>query len=140
MNQMKVIFAAALISLSAPVMAQSDTGSNAMGSGMDMNHASTMGAGNAMDMMHSKPMDGAMVMEPTDRLEMMFDTDVRLMNVRVMDSSNKPVSIGFKPKEGHAMNYSVAVPTLKPDNYTVHWTAMGADGHRMSGSFQFMQH
>ncbi|MBR9885919.1 MAG: copper resistance protein CopC, partial [Oceanospirillales bacterium] len=91
-------------------------------------------------MMHSQPMDGAMVMEPTDNLEMMFDMDVRLVNVRVVDSGNKPLSIGFKPMDGHARSFKVPVPALKPDNYTVHWTAMGEDGHRMSGSFQFMQH
>jgi methionine-rich copper-binding protein CopC len=29
---------------------------------------------------------------------------------------------------------------LQPDNYTVHWTTMGDDGHKMKGSFGFMQH
>ncbi|KEA63747.1 Copper resistance protein CopC [Marinobacterium lacunae] len=118
MKKLKAMIAAGLISLSAPAVAQSDM----------------------MGMMHSQPMDGAMVMEPTDNLEMMFDMDVRLVNVRVVDSGNKPLSIGFKPMDGHARSFKVPVPALKPDNYTVHWTAMGEDGHRMSGSFQFMQH
>lgn len=118
MKQLKSVIAAGLIALSAPVLADS---------GM-------------MGMTESHPIDGAMMMEPVDHLEMNFGMDVRLMNVRIMDSSNKPVSIGFKPMEGHTMNHSVAVPSLKPDNYTVHWNAMGEDGHRMNGSFQFMQH
>ncbi|MBV1788075.1 copper resistance protein CopC [Marinobacterium sp. D7] len=118
MKQLKSIIAAGLIALSAPAFAQSDM----------------------MGMMSSHPMDGAMVMEPTQNLEMTFGMDVRLVNVKVIDSSNKPLSIGFKPMEEHAKTFSVPVPMLKPDNYTVHWTAMGEDGHRMTGSFQFMQH
>jgi hypothetical protein len=31
-------------------------------------------------------------------------------------------------------------PVLVPGNYTVHWKAMGDDGHMMDGTFGFMQH
>jgi len=118
MKQLKSVIAAGLIALSTSALAQSDM----------------------MGMTSSHPMDGAMMMEPVKNLEMNFDMEVRLVNVKLIDSGNKPVSIGFKPMEEHAKAFKVPMPGLKPDNYTVHWTAMGADGHRMNGSFQFMQH
>jgi hypothetical protein len=50
------------------------------------------------------------------------------------------VSIDFSPMMEPGKQFSVPVPMLQPDNYTVHWTTMGDDGHKMKGSFGFMQH
>lgn len=115
MKTLKSIIAAGLIALSAPAFAHTD-------------------------MMESQPMDGAMMMEPVKNVDMTFGMDVRLVKLRVIDSSNKPVSIGFSPITEPAKNFSVPMPMLKPDTYKVDWTAMGEDGHKMTGSFQFMQH
>lgn len=92
------------------------------------------------DMLQSHPADGAMMMEPVHNLQLKFGSQVRLVNVKVIDSANKPVSIGFKPMMEPGQEFTVPMPMLKPDNYTVHWTVMGNDGHKMKGSFGFMQH
>ncbi|MBP0048575.1 copper resistance protein CopC [Marinobacterium sp. AK62] len=115
MNKLKTLIAAGLIAVSVPALAHTD-------------------------MMSSQPMDGAMVMEPVKKLELNFGMDVRLVKLRLIDSSDKPVSIGFKPIVEPTRSFSVPLPTLTPDNYRVQWTAMGDDGHKMTGSFQFMQH
>ncbi len=115
MNKLKTLIAAGLIALSVPALAHTD-------------------------MMSSQPMDGAMMMEPVKHLELNFGMEVRLVKLRLIDSSNKPVSIGFKPMLDAMTSFSVPLPTLKPDNYRVEWTAMGEDGHKMTGSFGFMQH
>lgn len=91
-------------------------------------------------MMQSHPADGAMMMEPVRNLQLNFGSEVLLVNVKVIDSANKPVSIDFTPMKQPGKQFTVPVPMLKPDNYTVHWTVMGNDGHKMKGSFGFMQH
>ena len=85
-------------------------------------------------------MYGAMMMEPVKNLELNFGMDVRLVKLRLIDSTDKPVSIGFSPMLEPTRGFSIPLPALKPDNYRVDWTAMGGDGHKMTGSFQFMQH
>lgn len=86
------------------------------------------------------PMDGAMMMEQTDRVEINFEMPMRLVNLKLIDSVGKPVAIDFNRGEGVDRHYKVMMPNLKPDNYEVHWKAMGDDGHMMKGSFGFMQH
>ena len=115
MKMFKTLLAAGLIALSTQSFAQAE-------------------------MMDSHPMDGAMMMEPVGELKMNFGMPVRLVNVKLISSDNRPVSIDFSPMTEPGEEFSVPVPMLKPDNYTVHWTTMDEDGHRMKGSFGFMQH
>jgi methionine-rich copper-binding protein CopC len=65
---------------------------------------------------------------------------VRLVNVKLIGSDKRPVSIEFSPVMVPNKKFSVPLPTLKPDNYTVHWTTLDENGHKMKGSFGFMQH
>ena len=86
------------------------------------------------------PKDGAMMMEPTDRVEVSFNSPMKLINVKLIDSTGKPLSIDFKRSKEAGTQFKVVMPTLTPDNYTVHWKAMGDDGHMVKGTFGFMQH
>lgn len=86
------------------------------------------------------PTDGAMMHEPTDRLEVNFNTPMKLVNLKLISSSGKPVAIDFERSKTSAKNFTTPVSGLKPDNYTVHWKAIGDDGHLMKGSYHFMQH
>lgn len=86
------------------------------------------------------PEDGAMMMEATDRLELNFDMPMKLVSLKLIDSSGRPVAIDFKRSPELGSHFKVMTPTLKPDNYKVHWKAMGDDGHMMKGSYGFMQH
>jgi len=92
------------------------------------------------DLVSSQPESGAMVMQPVQSVTLEFGAPVKLVNVRLVSSSNKPVSLDFKPVMEPSASFSVPVPNLKPDTYTVNWMAMGDDGHKMKGSFGFMQH
>ncbi|NRP27343.1 Copper resistance protein CopC [Marinobacterium sp. xm-d-420] len=91
-------------------------------------------------MENTYPSDGAMMMERTDRVELHFKSPMKLINLKVIDSSGKPLSIEFERSSEASSQYSTMMPELKPDNYTVHWKAMGEDGHMMDGQFGFMQH
>lgn len=115
MKMFKPLLAAGLIALATPCMAQAE-------------------------MMESHPMDGAMTMEQVGELKINFDVPVRLVNVKLIGSDKRPVSIEFSPVMVPNKKFSVPLPTLKPDNYTVHWTTLDENGHKMKGSFGFMQH
>lgn len=91
-------------------------------------------------MKDSFPKDGAMMMNPTDRVEVNFEKPMKLVNLKVVDSIGKPVSIDFKRSKQAATNFKAKIPNLKSDNYKVYWKAVGEDGHMMKGSFGFMQH
>ncbi len=86
------------------------------------------------------PEDGAMMMTPTEKVEVNFPMPMKLVNLKLVDSTGKPVSINFQRAKEPNTEFEVSLPALKPDNYTVHWKAMGNDGHMMKGSFGFMQH
>lgn len=100
--------------------------------------SSSVFAHGMMDMTY--PQDGAMMMEPTDRVEVKFEMPMKLVSMKLIDSTGKPVAIDFDRSQEAGMHFKVMTPTLKPDNYKVHWKAMGDDGHMMKGSFGFMQH
>ncbi|WP_277252750.1 copper resistance CopC family protein [Neptunomonas phycophila] len=86
------------------------------------------------------PQDGAMMMEPTDRVEVKFEMPMKLVNLKVVDSAGKPVAIDFDRSKEASTHFKVMMPNLKADNYEVRWKAMSDDGHMMKGSFGFMQH
>lgn len=89
---------------------------------------------------HTYPKDGAMMMEPTDRVEVKFEMPMNLVNMKLIDAEGKPVSIDFKRSKDVGTHFKVMTPNLAPGDYKVHWKAMGDDGHMMKGSFGFMQH
>ncbi|MCP4586917.1 copper resistance CopC family protein [Pseudoalteromonas sp.] len=86
------------------------------------------------------PEDGAMMMNPIDRVEVNFAEPMKLVNLKVIDSTGKPVSIDFERSKQARTNFKATIPNLKPGNYKVHWKAVGDDGHMMKGTFGFMQH
>lgn len=86
------------------------------------------------------PEDGAMMMEPVGQIDVHFKMPMKLINLKLVSSSGTPIAIDFERAEEAGSHFSVMVPSLAPDTYTVHWTAMGDDGHVMKDSFGFMQH
>ena len=71
-------------------------------------------------------------------LSLTFAGSVRLMKVILKDGDDKDLKIGFKPKVEASNSFEIAVPEIEIGEYTVSWTAMGKDGHKMTGDFSFM--
>ncbi len=92
------------------------------------------------DMMHTVPKDGAMFMEPVDHIELNFGDPVRLVKFSVINSKNEPVETDFAIGRESKANFSISLPALGSDQYQVKWMIVGGDGHKMTGSFGFMQH
>lgn len=86
------------------------------------------------------PKDGAMLMDQAGRIELNFQNPMKVVSLKIVDSIGKPVAINFDRNGHETMRFQTTVPMLSPDNYTVHWKAMGEDGHMMKGSYGFMQH
>jgi methionine-rich copper-binding protein CopC len=65
---------------------------------------------------------------------------MKVVSLKVVGSQGKPVSVRFDRDGGITKSFQTMLPMLAPDSYTVHWKAMGEDGHMMKGSYGFMQH
>lgn len=102
--------------------------------------ALTFSASAHVSLKQSTPENNAMLMQSPEKLSLTFSGDVRLAKVTVKNSKNQPMDISFKPSATPNKNFSWALPNLAKGNYTVKWIALGSDGHKMSGSFNFMLH
>ena len=97
-------------------------------SGALLGHAALSGA---------VPADGAVLNESTKTLDLTFNEDVRLLKVSVTGKQNQEVDIDFAPSSREARQFAVAIPALEEGSYTVNWTILGSDSHRVENSFSF---
>lgn len=86
------------------------------------------------------PENGAMMMSQAERVEMHFNSPVKVVSLKVVGDDGQSVAIKFDRNAPATEHFVTNLPKLDPKNYTVHWKAMGEDGHVMNGSYGFMQH
>lgn len=85
------------------------------------------------------PQDGAVVQTPIEHVEVSFGKPMKLINLKVVDSSGNLIAIDFKRSKDAGVLFKTALPILKPGAYRVNWKAMGTDGHMTKGTFDFTQ-
>ncbi len=85
------------------------------------------------------PADGAMTNGSPERFTATFPHPMILKTVTLTAEGQAPVVV-TAPAAAAAAAVSVALPTLAPGTYVAAWAAEGADGHKMSGSINFMVH
>lgn len=85
----------------------------------------------------SQPADGEVLHHSPEKLELVFTGDVRMINLVLAADDGKTVELGDYRSPAAASKLSVALPGLTPGIYSANWTVMGADAHKMSGSFSF---
>jgi len=83
------------------------------------------------------PADGAVLNTAPATLDLTFGEDVQLLKLTVTDAAGAPQDLDFTPAAKAAKAFSIALPALAPSAYTVNWTVLGADGHRVEGEFAF---
>ena len=83
------------------------------------------------------PADGAVLHAPPATIELAFGEDVQLLKLDIANAAGMAQDIGFAPAATAAKTFSVPLPALAPSAYTVNWTVLGADGHRVEGHFGF---
>ena len=86
----------------------------------------------------SAPANEAMLMQSPEQLALTFSGEVRLAKVLLTDSDNQPVDFSFKPSAKPSIEFSWSLPRLSKGKYTAKWIALGGDGHKMTGTFNFM--
>ncbi|WP_321863536.1 copper resistance protein CopC [Burkholderia cenocepacia] len=88
---------------------------------------------------HQSPSAGAEVAPPAS-VEIEFDGPLEpaFSSLNVSNSNGKQVNAAkAKVDPNDRKSIHVALPTLAPDTYTVHWAAVAADGHRTHGDYSF---
>jgi len=87
----------------------------------------------------SNPANGQLLAQSPSELQLNFNSAVTLMAVVVERSAvGRAVNTGFSAASELVEHYQLPLPHLVPDNYQVRWMALGADGHKVKGSFGFV--
>jgi methionine-rich copper-binding protein CopC len=84
------------------------------------------------------PADGAMGPSPA-QFSATFAHAMRLTSLVITPRGGDPLSVDVAAASAGA-TVSVALPRLAPGNYTIAWTASGADNHTMTGRVRYMVH
>lgn len=92
----------------------------------------------AQSAIQTVPADGAMGAAP-ETFSATFEHPMRLTALVITPSRGDPVAVTIPVGEA-TMTASVALPRLAPGNYTLAWTASGADNHTMTGRVRYMVH
>jgi copper resistance protein C len=88
----------------------------------------------------SVPMNGAMLEQPPEVLELKFSAPVRLVRLTMKDERNQAVALSMPEGKESQSQFSLVLPELAPAAYTVGWVVLGNDGHKMQGQFNFILH
>jgi len=83
------------------------------------------------------PAQDAVMETAPDALVLTFKGKVRLMKIALSDADQKAIDIGFKPATNANKTFSVDLPALAANSYTVKWSSMAKDGHLIKGKFDF---
>ncbi|MGY8897500.1 MAG: copper resistance CopC family protein [Paraglaciecola sp.] len=75
---------------------------------------------------------------PPEKLKLGFSAEVKVIKLKLTESSGNTVDFGFKPALQSAKSMEWSLPMLSSGNYQVDWTVLGNDGHKMSGNYAFV--
>lgn len=101
---------------------------------------SLMGSAQIMahtELKSSEPADGAKLQESPTELALNFAGNVTLLKLDLRSAEGEVVPLEFKPSAKAEKQYRVQLPKLAPAAYTLTWTALGGDGHKLEKSFSF---
>lgn len=102
--------------------------------------ALTFSASAHISLKQSTPVQEAMLMKSPEQLSLTFSGKIRLTKVMLSNANSQTIDFGFKPSATPNTTFSWDLPILTKGNYTVKWIALGGDGHKMSGTVNFMLH
>ena len=83
------------------------------------------------------PAENASILSQPKNLTLNFGAEVMLMNIKLLDAQRRDVPLKYKVTHDLKKSFDVALPKLKKGKYTVVWTTMGKDGHKMNGEYSF---
>lgn len=89
------------------------------------------------DLAEAIPGGGAIMREGPEHVTLRFTEEVRLLGFSMSGVTSNAVEIDFEPSTNMENEFSIIIPTLAADSYTVEWVVMGGDSHRVEGAFSF---
>jgi methionine-rich copper-binding protein CopC len=72
-----------------------------------------------------------------ENLEIAFNSDVGLAELRLETAAGEPVKLDFAKPKAFQASFIVPLPTLTAGAYVFHWRAVAKDGHAMNGKIEF---
>jgi copper resistance protein C len=93
------------------------------------------GSHSAQSPVQTTPTDGTMGAAP-ETFRATFEHPMRLTALVITPSRGDPIAVAI-PASDAATSASFALPRLAPGNYTLAWTASGADNHTMTGRVRY---
>ncbi|EGN74800.1 uncharacterized protein, copper resistance protein CopC-like protein [Idiomarina sp. A28L] len=85
----------------------------------------------------SSPANNSQLSEAPDAIHLEFNEDVRLLALELSGMEQGDVVIDFQRDRQAKDVFHINLPDLADDIYTITWTLIGADGHRVSGDIVF---
>ncbi len=90
-------------------------------------------------MVTSIPANNASYDTPLAAIELSFKAPSRLIKLSLKTDSNQKIALNFKPSSQAKNQFSIALPNLDKGTYTLEWTILGGDGHKMKSKVRFKQ-
>jgi methionine-rich copper-binding protein CopC len=91
------------------------------------------------DLLTAVPAPGSHITYPLSEIRLTFSEPITPNStILLFSESFEPVAnLTAQVTESDPHTLSAAIPSLRPGNYTVQWTAVSTDGHTTSGSYTF---
>jgi len=129
----RLIFVAAILAGAVPAAAQTNPHAGHAGQSVAQ-QASPNPAG-----VVTSPSDGSMLSAAPTRFSLTFPHPMTLKTLSVTAVGAAAVMVPV-PEAAPSADVSVALPISAPGTYAAGWTAVGEDGHQMSGVVRYMVH
>lgn len=89
-------------------------------------------------LVQSTPSNGDRLTSSPSAIHLQFNEEVRLLSVELAGNEHGEIDIDFRRTRGTNDQFRISVPDLENDDYTITWTLIGEDGHRVSGTILFI--
>jgi len=85
----------------------------------------------------SNPSDNTVLKNAPKTLILSFREPVALAKVELLNEKGEKLAISFQPTPQPHADYEIPLTTLATGKYQVHWSALGADTHKITGDLSF---
>lgn len=85
----------------------------------------------------SEPADKSELSEAPKQIGLEYNREVRLIKLELNQADSGAIEMGFRPMMNKATKFTIELPALTAGSYQAKWIAMGADSHKMEGTFDF---
>ena len=89
------------------------------------------------DLAESSPANGAILHHSPETIELTFTEDVRLLRITLLNNGGQELELDFNPTAESESLFSLILPELPTDSYSLEWAVLGADSHRVEGEIDF---